>query len=156
MVSYRFRVKAAWKPRELWRDVVIGVNRSLQDLQQAINLSFGLDFDHLWFFGTDEKYWNSHVKYLCPWEFENPEPIWILDFFPRIEKRKYNASKIALADLNLAVKDRLCYLFDYGDEWRFYMILKEQIGDDPSDKQPIVAKSKGKKVIQYLLPEEDY
>jgi len=39
MVSLLFRVKASWSPRDLWRDITIGANRSLADLWEAINVS---------------------------------------------------------------------------------------------------------------------
>ncbi|WP_181861782.1 hypothetical protein [Haloplanus salinus] len=31
--------------------------------------------------------------------------------------------------------DRICYFHDYGDEWRFYAILKEVPDDKPSDTE---------------------
>jgi hypothetical protein len=46
MASLLFKVKAIWAPSRLWRDIVVGVNRSLEDLQEAINSSFCLDLDH--------------------------------------------------------------------------------------------------------------
>jgi hypothetical protein len=157
MTSYRFRVKASWNPRGLYRDIVVGSDRTLEDLQRTINTSFGLDFDHLWFFGMGQDYWRSRVKYLCPWEFENPDQMgeWFEFFSGRRFEERHNAAEVALGDLNLSVGDRLCYLFDYGDEWRFYMILEEERDGDPSDKAPIIGRKKGDDVVQYPLDEYD-
>ena len=47
-----------------------------------------------------------------------------------------------------------CSLFDYGDEWRFYAILKEIDRDGDSDKEPEVVKEKGEPVEQYPQPGE--
>lgn len=40
--------------------------------------------------------------------------------------------------LGLEQYDRICYLYDYGDEWRFYAILKKILSDEPSDTEPAV------------------
>lgn len=66
MAAYRFRVKLAADPTSLWRDVVIGGDRSLTEFQATINKAVGLNQEHLWFFGTDEDYWESPVKYQRP------------------------------------------------------------------------------------------
>ena len=51
--------------------------------------------------------------------------------------------------LALDERDRLCYLYDYGDEWRFYAILKEIVDDDPAERCPEVVESKGGTVGQH-------
>jgi len=66
MTAYRFRVKFDRDPTSLWRDVVVGADRTVAEFQTAINAAVGLDQDHLWFVGTDEDYWNSDVVYQCP------------------------------------------------------------------------------------------
>jgi hypothetical protein len=62
MTAYRFRVKYDPDPTALWRDVVVRADRTIAELQSAINRAFGLDEGHLWFVGTNEDYWNSDVK----------------------------------------------------------------------------------------------
>jgi len=55
--------------------------------------------------------------------------------------------------LGLEQYDRICYLYDYGDEWRFYAIMKEILSDEPSDKPPEVVKEKGESIgDQYDAP----
>jgi len=56
--------------------------------------------------------------------------------------------------LELDERDRICYLFDYGDEWRFYAILTEIDEDESSDAEPEVINEKGDPVEQYALPGE--
>ena len=145
MVSYLFRVKAEWDPRNLWRDIVIGGGRSLVDLHRAINASFEIGFDHLWFFGTNEDYWRSKMMYKSPMDFEFV-PEW-MEFWDELSGRievEVNAAGVTIDELNLNVRDRLCYLFDYADEWRFYLILKKRFEDESSQKEPVVVKGKGK------------
>lgn len=70
MTTYRFRVKFDPAPTSLWRDIVVGADRTLAEFQSAINPAVGLDQGHLWFVGNDEDYWDSDVKYQCPREYE--------------------------------------------------------------------------------------
>lgn len=152
MTAYRFRVKFDPDPTSLWRDIVVGADRTIAEFQSAINPTVGLDQDHLWFVGDDEDYWDSEVRYQCPQEYEESlggDPVLRTE---RIE----NAGDVTVGEmtrqLGLEQYDRICYLYDYGDEWRFYAILKEVISDKPSDKEPEVVKTKGDSINQYDLP----
>jgi hypothetical protein len=154
MTAYRFRVKLAADPRGLWRDIVIGGDRPLTAFQSTINEAVGLNQEHLWFFGTDEDYWESPVKYQRHEEYED-----LPSGGPMArDETIYNAAETTIADvvarLDLEARARICYLFDYGDEWRFYGILKDINEDESSDKQPEVVKEKGDPVEQYAPPGE--
>ena len=152
MTAYRFRVKFEPDPVSLWRDIVVGADRTIKEFQSSINRAVGLDQDHLWLVGTDEDYWNSEVKYQSPQEYENMPSGGPVSFGEEV----YNAGETTVGEmtrqLGLEQYDRICYLFDYGDEWRFYAILKEVITDEPSDMQPEVVKKKGEPVDQYGPP----
>lgn len=156
MTSFRFRVKASWNPRGLYRDIVIGSNRTLEDLHKAINNAFGLDFDHWWFFGTGQDYWHSPVKYVSPTELEDPDKLdeW-LDFFAGRKREKRNAAVVTIKELNLSVRDRLCYVFDYGDDLRFYMIVEEKKEDGRSDMAPVIVKRMGDDIDEYPEDEDE-
>ena len=153
MTAYRFRVKFDPDPTSLWRDIVVGADRTIAEFQSAINPAVGLDQGHLWFVGDDEDYWDSAVKYQCPQEYEESpggDPVLRTE---RIE----NAGEVTVGEmtrqLRLEQYDRICYLYDYGDEWRFYAIMKEILSDEPSDKLPEVVKEKGDPIgDQYDAP----
>lgn len=74
--------------------------------------------------------------------------------------KEYDASETTIGQmtrqLDLEERDRVCYLFDYGDEWRFYAILKAINEDGPSDKHPEVVKEKGEPVKQYARSDETW
>jgi hypothetical protein len=146
MTTYRFRVKFEYDPTELWRDIVVGADRTLEEFQAVLNRAVGLDQDHLWFFGTDQDYWQSPVQYERPEELEQDVPT-------MGDEDEYDAAETTIGkmvrQLKLQERDRICYLFDYGDEWRFYAILKERDGDEPSDSEPEVVKEKGDPVDPY-------
>lgn len=65
----------------------------------------------------------------------------------------YDASETTIGQiarqLELAERDRLCYLFDYSDEWRFYAICKEIDEIKSSDKAPDVEKEHEDAVERY-------
>ena len=149
MTVYRFRVKFDPDPTSLWRDIVIGADRTIADLQSAINPAVGLDQGHPWFIGTDEDYWESKIKYQCSQEHEQSfggSPVL------RTE-RLVNAGELTIGEmarqLDLEQYDRICYLYDYGDEWRFYAILKEVHDDEPYDMKPTVVNTEGESIEQY-------
>jgi hypothetical protein len=152
MTAYRFRVKFDPDPTSLWRDIVVGADRTIAEFQSAINPAFGLDQGHLWFVGDDEDYWDSAVKYQCPQEYEESlggDPILRTE---RIE----NAGEVTIGEmtrqLGLEQYDRICYLYDYGDEWRFYAILKEILSEEPIDTEPTVVKDKGDPIDDQYEP----
>lgn len=152
MTAYRFRVKFDPDPTSLWRDIVIGADRTLTEFQSAINAAVGLDQGHLWFVGNGESYWDSEVKYQCPQEYEDSlggDPVLRTE---RIE----NAAEVTIGEmtrqLGIEQYDRICYLYDYGEEWRFYAILKEISSDESSDTDPEVVNEKGDAIDQYDPP----
>lgn len=154
MAVYRFRVKLAEDPTSLWRDITIGGRRTIEEFQTTLNDAVGLDQDHLWFFGIDEDYWDSDVKCQHPEEYEESasgNPI-------GYGEETYNATMVTIGEmidqLGLEVGDRICYLYDYGDEWRFYGLVKEINEDEPSNTEPEVVNEKGGSVEQYPSAEE--
>jgi len=154
MSAYRFRVKLEWDPTSLWRDIVVGEDRTLAEFQTVINETMGLNQEHLWFFGADQDYWQSSVKYQRPEEYENLPSGESM----RWDETVHNAGETTIAELasqlDLEVGDRICHLFDYGDEWRFYGILKEIRENDASDTKPKVIHEKGEPVVQYPIDED--
>ena len=152
MTTYRFRVKYEYDPTSLWRDIVVGADRTLDEFQTVLNRAVGLNQDHLWFFGTDQDYWDSDIQYKRPEEFAQSAggSMW--------NGEEYDASETTIGQmarqLDLKERDRISYLFDYGDEWRFYAILKEVDENEPSDTAPEVVNEKGDPVQQYGPPDE--
>lgn len=148
MATYRFRVKFDPDPTSLCRDIVVGDARTIDEFQTTINTSVGLDQGHLWFVGTDEDYWGSDVKYQCPQEFEDSQSGPVMGF----GEEAYDAAETTVGDmvdqLRLDEYDRICYLYDYGDEWRFYAILKECMDDESDDREPEVVKERGDAIEQ--------
>lgn len=153
MTTYRFRVKYEHDPTSLWRDIVTGADRTLDEFQTVLNHAVGLNQDHLWFFGIGQDYWDSDIQYKRPGEIEQSASGLMRG------GEEYDAGETTIGQmarhLDLDEHDRLCYLFDYGDEWRFYAILKELDEGGPSDKAPDVMTEKGEAVEQYGSPDNE-
>lgn len=154
MPTYRFRVKYEHDPTSLWRDIVVGTDRTLDEFQTVLNHAVGLNQDHLWFFGTDQHYWDSDIQYKRPGEIEQ-SPGGLMRGGEEYDAGETTIGQMA-RQLDLDERDRLCYLFDYGDEWRFYAILKEIDEGGPSDKAPEVITEKGAPVKQYGPPDNEW
>jgi hypothetical protein len=153
MTAYRFRVKYDPDPTALWRDIVVGGDRPISEFQATLNPAVGLDRDHLWFVGSDEDYWESEVKYQCPQEYEQSEGGGGGLGLGFQEERLKNAGEVTIGEmadqLDLDQYDRICYLYDYGDEWRFYAILKEILDEKSSETEPAVVNEGGESLDQY-------
>lgn len=139
MTAYRLRIKLEDAQEPFWLDVEIGAERTLADLGATINDALGLDDGSLWFFGTDRDYWSSPVKYQNSHEFESlPSggPMWW-------NEDVFNAADTTIGMLGLDAWDRICYLVDYVNEWRFYAIVKSTLERAPDDAPPEVIEQKG-------------
>lgn len=152
MTAYRFRIKFDPDPTSVWRDILVGSDRTVAEFQSQINQAFCLDDDHLWFFGTAEDYWDSEIKYQSAQEFTGSVGVDPLSFGERIENAGETTMGQMTRQVGLEQYDRICYLYDYGDEWQFYGILKEIDSDESSSKAPEVVKTKGDGLEQYDPP----
>lgn len=81
-------------------------SQSLADLHEAIFDSFDLDPGHLYSFFMSNKFWDGRTAYSHP-EADDDKP----------------ADKVGISRLNLEIKQKFCYLYDYGDEYRFEVEL---------------------------------
>ncbi|MFB6346722.1 MAG: hypothetical protein ABEK50_13270 [bacterium] len=159
MSLVRVRMKWDQDPTRIWRDVELGSERTLGHLASVFTPDVGLlDTGHLWFFGVDGKYWNSPIMYLHPMDYRDTkakkeDPMELGMMVPDAEI--HNADETTFEDLDLEEGDRLTYLFDYGDEWRFYLIVKEIDPDGPFDRSPEITKRKGGYLNQYMRSPEE-
>ena len=62
------------------------------------------------------------------------------------------SAAVPLGELDLAVGAKIAYVFDYGDEWRVMLTLRERREGDPG---PRVIERRGAAPAQYPSPEDD-
>jgi hypothetical protein len=60
---------------------------------------------------------------------------------------------VPLAELDLDVGTRIAYVFDYGDEWRVVLTLRERV-EDAGAASPRVIERRGTAPPQYPLLDE--
>ena len=114
-----------------WRKIVISGEDTLEDLHSAIQSAFCFDFDHLYAFFMDGKTWSHNAIYA-----------------PNCDEGPY-ADEIRIGELELSIGKEFLYLFDFGDEWHFYVRLVHIKKEHPELSEPEVIESKGEAPEQY-------
>jgi len=100
-------------------------------LHLAIQEAFEFDDDHLYSFYLDGKRYSDY-SVNSPYS-ENPP----------------YSDEVCLGDARLINKQRILYLFDYGDCWEFDILVDVETGTDISLEEPEIIKTVGKSPEQY-------
>jgi hypothetical protein len=129
--TYTFKVSYLYDP-DVWRTIEIAENQTLDDLHDAILYTVDFDPDHLYSFYMSGRAWDDSTEYASPLA-DGP-----------------SAAKVKIGDLNLRMKQRFLYLFDYGAEHRFEVQLVDANPDAPKDEDyPRTLERHGKSPSQY-------
>ncbi|MFT8341654.1 MAG: plasmid pRiA4b ORF-3 family protein [Clostridium beijerinckii] len=125
--TYTFKVSLS---KTVWRKINLAYKHTFGDLHNAIQEAFEFDNDHLYaFFIGGNRRKGIYCKYA---EYEGPV-----------------AETTTIASLNLYKGERLLYLFDFGDEWKFNVELAEINEEASVPLKPMIIESKGKSPHQY-------
>lgn len=126
--SYVFKVSLT----KVWRRIAIPARATLADLSNAILTAFGFDDDHLYeftfqdVFGASRSYGHFYM-----------------DQIPR-------ASKLEIGHLPFGPGGTMTYHYDFGDNWRFEVLLEEVREPSPEpSRRGIVVASRGEAPPQY-------
>ncbi|MCK5206876.1 MAG: plasmid pRiA4b ORF-3 family protein [Cyclobacteriaceae bacterium] len=123
---------------KIYRKIAMSSDSTLEELHWIIQEAFDFDNDHLYAFFMDGKPW-SHNAYNSPDGSEGPF-----------------TDEVTLGELKLKPGKKILYLFDYGDEWRFNVVLKKVDPIEKPLKAPIILESIGDAPEQYPDYEEDW
>src|SRR2546426_2278908 len=95
--------------RGVSRKLAVRGDETLADLHQLLQFAFEWQDDHLYSFWLSGKFWDrqSDTEYTC-W----PE-------------RGERSARVRLDRLGLGVRQKIAYVFDFGDEWRVRLTLVE-------------------------------
>jgi hypothetical protein len=116
---------------KVWRTIAISSENTLHDLHLAIQEAFRFDDDHLYAFYMDNRRFSDY-RFEHPYSDDGP---W--------------ADDAVIGDIDLAVNQQFLYLFDFGDEWHFYVTLVNIQTDEPLLPSPKILEQKGKSPEQY-------
>jgi len=125
---YRFKVALR---QSLWRRIEVSASHTLLDLHYAIQNAYRFDGDHLYSFFMDGQAW-SDDRLTSPYDDEGP-----------------HVDEVRIGDLGLEAGQRILYLFDYGDEWRFQVTLEEIREEGRRPRKPKTVEQKGRAPEQY-------
>lgn len=155
MLVYQFKV-ALDHDKRTYRNIEILDTQTLEDFHEIIFNAFDRYDEHLYsFFITRSKNNNSHSRYKAP-EF-TASTYFEGDFNADFDQNKYDASEAEIISLGLNIKDKIYYLFDFGDCWWHEITLLSIVETDKIKGYPRIIKKSGESPEQYPdLEEEDY
>jgi hypothetical protein len=106
--------------------VAVRADQHLTELHDAIQEAFGWLDDHLYSFWLDGQFWgDDEQEYTSPVTSEESE----------------HTADVPLAELDLAVGQKIAYVFDFGDDWRVRLTLREQAELDDGDYSRVLRRT---------------
>jgi hypothetical protein len=131
VLKHTFKVTYLDAPK-IWRTIEVSADQTLDDLHHAILEAVDFDPDHLYSFYISNRAWDQSSEYAHP-HAQGP-----------------SAARVKIGDLNLRMKQRFLYLFDYGDEHRFEVQLIDVAPEAAGDGEyPRIVEVHGKNPEQY-------
>lgn len=147
MKTYTIRAKLHNNKR-IYRDIIVPEDILLYDLAMAIVFSFDFDFDHLFAFGNNpNSFYNSTIQYEldhddCEEEHKDMK-----------RKSKVEITPISEVKFFSKIKDKMSFIFDFGQDWLFELELRDFGQKSHNIKYPLTLKVNGESPEQY--PEYD-
>ena len=153
MLAYRFKVSLDFNKR-IYRNIEILENQSLDDLHEMIFTAFDRYEEHLYtFYLTLNATKSFQRRYNAP---KFTSPICFDDHFSLgFGEDEYGASETSILSLGLEKKDKLYYLFDFGDSWWHEITLQSIIEVENKKGYPKIVKKVGESPPQYPDYDED-
>lgn len=113
-------------------------DQTLVDLHDGIQEAFGWFDDHLYSFWLDDRFWgDDEMEYTSPVDADEGG----------------RSADAVLVDLGLEPGAKIAYVFDFGDEWRVRLELKNVAPVDDGDYPRVTARV-GEPPPQYPDDEE--
>lgn len=134
--------------RGVRRTIAVRADQTLVDVHDALQSAFGWDDDHLYSFWLKGTFWaRDGSEYTHPFHAEQPNPLGPFAIGPAPR-----SATARLDRLRLSKGQRIAYLFDFGDEWRVTLTVRDVTTDDGLS-YPRLVEATGEAPPQY--PEYD-
>lgn len=153
MVVYRFKVSLFYDKRT-YRQIDILGSQTLEDFHRIIFNAFDRYDEHLYSFFLTRKSQKSTTKIYESDEYSLLSGFDDNPFFRK--KKKQDVRKTKIAFLHLNPKEKMYYLFDYGDEWWHEITLLSTYDSNNNSNFPKVVKKVGASPSQYPDYDEDF
>ena len=99
------------------RRLALRSDETLEALHRLIQEAFEWDDDHLYSFWLDGKFWGAReTEYTSPLNLVSPLDLW---------DQEAKSACVEIGELGLQPRQRIAYIFDFGDEWRVWLRLRE-------------------------------
>jgi Plasmid pRiA4b ORF-3-like protein len=105
------RIDAYSSGDRVTRRLALRADETLEALHRLIQEAFEWDDDHLYSFWLDGKFWGAR-------ETEYTSPL-------NLEDQEAKSARVEIDELGLQPRQRIAYIFDFGDEWRVWLRLRE-------------------------------
>jgi Plasmid pRiA4b ORF-3-like protein. len=128
--NYTFKVSF---DKRTWRRIVLSGKHTLEDMHMIIQEAFEFDNDHLYSFFMDGKAWSPN-SFKCTLDEQGPY-----------------VTEAIIGELDLEAGDEILYLFDYGDEWKFRVLLEHKDEEGLRVLKPLITERHGESPEQYPL-----
>jgi hypothetical protein len=129
---------------------------SLYDFGLAVLEAFDFDADHLFgFYDNIRSYYSSKVCFEHPDYFLDDNEDW--DEFGNMGRNKtvYSMDDFPISEIFTRKGKKWLMLFDYGDEWNFWLSLEKKVAFDLRKQYPFIVESKYDAPEQYPDYDED-
>jgi len=122
--------------------IAVRASQTLEHLHRALRRAFRWYDDHLYSFWLSGVHWGGpETEFTAPYELA--------------ESDARSAAVARLGDLDLQPGRPIAYLFDFGDQWRVLLELRERVPPDPGTRYPKVLERRGEPPPQYTYDEAD-
>jgi Plasmid pRiA4b ORF-3-like protein len=121
---------------------MVGVrgSQTLEHLHRGLRRAFNWDDDHLYSFWLSGVYWDGpESEFTAPYELEMSDA---------------HSAAVRLDQLDLRPGQQIAYVFDFGDEWRVLLHLREHVPAEPGARYPKVLMRNGEPPPQYTYDDE--
>ncbi len=152
MIVYSFKV-ALFYDKRIYRQIDILGSQTLKKFHNVIFRAFDRDDEHLYSFYLTREAMKNIKKIVNAEEYSLPGEWDDKPFFPG--KRKGNVAKTKIASLGLLEKEKLYYLFDFGDEWWHEITLLSTYNTKDKTGFPKITKVAGDSPDQYEYDDEE-
>ena len=132
------------------RTLAVREDQTLVDLHYALQDAFDWDDDHLYSFWLNGEFWaRDGSEYTHPFHASQPNPLG-----PFATSPAPASADVRLDRLRLEKGQRIAYLFDFGDEWRVRLTVRDMTVED-LQRYPRLLESAGDAPPQYPDHEDE-
>ncbi|MCP4458794.1 MAG: plasmid pRiA4b ORF-3 family protein [Cytophagales bacterium] len=122
----------------------------LTELGVSVLDAFDFDNDHLFgYYDNFKQHYSSKISYEHPEMIEDSADDWGGFSSRKIDKQVFNMDDHTAMDIFTRKGKKWLMLFDYGDEWNFWLSLEKKVVIDPKMDYPEMVESKYDAPEQY-------